>query len=439
MAFASSRSLRILLSAYACEPNVGSEMAKGWQVAMELARLGHEVTVLTCGSHHRAGIERWRAQGGRLPANLTFAWFDLQDWSGPGYVGTRWLRLHYLRWQLAARREVRRLHAERHFDVVHHASWTVLRWPSFLGGIAPRTVFGPVGGGERTPWRLRRGFPLRAVAEEAVRDLLNLWARIDPLVHIGCSGMDAILVTDEATRRSVPGQHRDRAVIWPDIYSPDCAQVAGSRRPRAPGTPLRAIVVARLEYWKGVHFAIGALAILKAHGVVVELTVAGRGRHQGRFMALAQMLGVTAQITWVGQVPHQVMPSLLARHDVMLFPSLHDSAGQAIGEALAVGLPVICLDRGGPAAVIDDSCGFRVPTRARWAAQVEQDIAEHLAGLAADADLLRRLGEGAIAKSSKLSFQSSVGALIERFYAARPLPHPPVLALDDAPPSPAAS
>ena len=50
--------MRILVSAYACEPDAGSELGKGWNIALELARQGHDVTVLTCGSHHRLAIER---------------------------------------------------------------------------------------------------------------------------------------------------------------------------------------------------------------------------------------------------------------------------------------------------------------------------------------------------------------------------------------------
>src|ERR1700686_5022098 len=49
-------SLRILLSAYACEPGKGSEPGVGWHWAVEMARLGHRVTVLTR-QNNRAGIE----------------------------------------------------------------------------------------------------------------------------------------------------------------------------------------------------------------------------------------------------------------------------------------------------------------------------------------------------------------------------------------------
>ena len=44
--------------------------------------------------------------------------------------------------------------------------------------------------------------------------------------------------------------------------------------------------------------------------------------------------------------------------DVFIFPSLHEEGGWAVGEAMAIGLPVVCLDRGGPPVIV----GRGVPT-----------------------------------------------------------------------------
>jgi len=38
----------------------------------------------------------------------------------------------------------------------------------------------------------------------------------------------------------------------------------------------------------------------------------------------------------------------MRRADVFVFPSLHDEGGYVVAEALAEGLPVVCLARGGP-------------------------------------------------------------------------------------------
>src|SRR6185437_13826474 len=73
-----SRRMRVLLSAFACEPHKGSEPEVGWQWAMQMARF-HDVTVLTQ-SKNRAGIESaLKSLGGKRP-EPHFIYFDLPKW-----------------------------------------------------------------------------------------------------------------------------------------------------------------------------------------------------------------------------------------------------------------------------------------------------------------------------------------------------------------------
>jgi len=68
--------MKILLSAYACEPWKGSEPGVGWHWALELARQGHEVTVLTR-ANNREPIEV--ALKSHVPKGLQFFYYDLPD------------------------------------------------------------------------------------------------------------------------------------------------------------------------------------------------------------------------------------------------------------------------------------------------------------------------------------------------------------------------
>jgi glycosyltransferase involved in cell wall biosynthesis len=81
------------------------------------------------------------------------------------------------------------------------------------------------------------------------------------------------------------------------------------------------------------------------------------------------------------------------RHDTFLFPSLHDSSGNVVLEALSCGLPVICLDAGGPAVLVDPSCGFKV--RPGEPSQVVEDLARALHALASRPALAEAMGEAA--------------------------------------------
>jgi glycosyltransferase involved in cell wall biosynthesis len=409
--------MRILASAYACEPGAGSELGKGWNLVCEMARQGHDVTVLTCGSHHRAAIERYRREHG-LPVRLRFVWHDIPGWPGPGYANARRIRRHYYVWQMTARKLVAKLHAETPFDVIHHLTWTVLRWPSCLGGLGPRFIFGPVGGGQSTPWPLRRGFPLRGWKFELKRDVANLLSRFDPMVLRCLAQADAILVTDEATRRHVPAWWRGKTFVTGDVYAPS---VTSEHRPPAEGNgPELAILFAgRLEYWKGAQLALGAVARLRRHVPRLAFTIAGSGPDEDYLRAVAARLGVDDIVRFAGNVPHDRMSRLYASHDVFLFPSLHDSAANVIGEALAHALPVVCLDLGGSGTAVDDSCGRAVAAEGRSPSAVERDLARAVLHICADADRLAAFREGARLRAAQCSYERRAAERIARFYPAR--------------------
>lgn len=90
--------VRVLLSAYACEPGKGSEPGVGWHWATELARLGHEVIVITR-SNNRALIEK-ALKDASIPG-LRFHYYDLPSWGRWWKRGPRGVRFYYWLWQAA--------------------------------------------------------------------------------------------------------------------------------------------------------------------------------------------------------------------------------------------------------------------------------------------------------------------------------------------------
>jgi glycosyltransferase involved in cell wall biosynthesis len=89
------------------------------------------------------------------------------------------------------------------------------------------------------------------------------------------------------------------------------------------------------------------------------------------------------------------MAEMYGSHDVVLFPSLHDSSGNVVLEALFHGLPVVCLDLGGPAVIATESCGRIVATAGRSESEVVTGLADALEELARSEPLLDELSRGA--------------------------------------------
>ena len=126
--------MKILLSAYACEPGKGSEPGVGWHWALELAGLGHETWVLTR-ANNRPPIEA--ALAGRPPpaSNPRFLYYDLPAWARWWKKGRRGIHLYYLLWQWGAYRLARKVHARARFHIVHHVTFVSMHQPSFMGNL----------------------------------------------------------------------------------------------------------------------------------------------------------------------------------------------------------------------------------------------------------------------------------------------------------------
>jgi len=128
----------------------------------------------------------------------------------------------------------------------------------------------------------------------------------------------------------------------------------------------------------------------------VTLTSAGAGEEIEICRAEAKRLGVADRVTFKGKVSRAEVEQLYASHDVFCFPSFREPAGGVLYEAMRHGLPVIAADRGGPASIIDASCGLRIPVTEPTRFAV--DISTALRRFAGAPALRTRLGDGARAK-----------------------------------------
>jgi len=406
-------SMRILVSAFACSPAIGSEPAVGWEWASRLSAR-HEVTVVTH-AYFRSAIEQ--ALAARPRPGLRFDYHEVP-----------WLRIHphralnsrlyYLLWQVSVVRRIAALAREREFDLFHHLTWGSFRLPSFVGLVGRPFVIGPVGGGERSPTRLRRSMPLGARAFELARDLLIASGRLDPVLRLALSRTDLILAKTHETLAALPASARQRALVAHEIGA--AAGPAGDVARTADADGFRILFAGRLVPAKGVHLALYAVARLAGTRERVSFHVAGDGPLRRSLERQVAALGIEQRVTFLGMLTRERLMAAYREMDCFLFPTLHDSSGNVVLEALAAGLPVVCLDLGGPKYFVDESCGAVVATLGRSEAAVAEALAEVLTRLAREPDERARLSAGALARAQALGWDNQISrayALIEQALA----------------------
>jgi len=401
------------MSVFSCGPNRGSEEGVGWNWALETARLGHEVIALTQ-TELCAEIEAEVASG-RLPPTLRFeffmpAWLDRLQSRGValGFEQLTWHLVHLL-WQILAYRHVRRHLAEWQPDLVHHVTFGGIRHPTLMGRLPIPMALGPLGGGERAPLALRSGFSWRGWLLDAVRDLHTWLIRFDPITRSACADAVAIYVKTAQSGRALPARHRDKIEVRLEIGT---RAVPNLERPEhRAGEPLKLLFAGRFLYWKGMHLGLEGFSRLLDRGIEARLTMLGRGPEEGAWRQLAAELEVDHAVDWQPWVEHSELGELYRRHHALLYPSLHDSSGNVVLESLSHGLPVVCLDLGGPAEMVDASCGRVIASAGRNATACAQAIADALEELALTEGLLQRLSVGARARADSRRWPAVVAGL----------------------------
>jgi len=121
----------------------------------------------------------------------------------------------------------------------------------------------------------------------------------------------------------------------------------GRVKPRGfPTGDPRIVFVGRLGWHKGVDVLIRALAELRRDGIGARLVVVGAGPEEEHLRALARDLGIGEALQWLGWVPHDEVPRVLADSDLLVLPSRRvpgwqEQFGHVLIEAMAAGLPVV--------------------------------------------------------------------------------------------------
>ncbi len=125
---------------------------------------------------------------------------------------------------------------------------------------------------------------------------------------------------------------------------------------------MRFLTIALLVEGKGIQYLLEAVARLIAHGASpFELVIGGDGPDRQRLEAIVRDRGLEDHCRFVGLLDRTQVRHWMRWCDAFILPSLHETFGIVLGEAMACGKPVITTRCGGPEYVVDNNCGVLVP------------------------------------------------------------------------------
>jgi glycosyltransferase involved in cell wall biosynthesis len=398
--------MKLLISAYACAPNLGSDHAVGWNWATEAHRLGHEIWALVSPAHRHSITTTCRQN--RDLAGIHWVFPEVPHWPLLEGIEPKWERTYNLLWQYKAVGHARELQRQVKFDAIHHLTWAGIRAPTFLGSLGAPLIIGPVGGGETSPQSLRDKLGTRGRILERIRDISNATITLNPVLRKGFRDAAVIFVSTSDTQKLFKGSFYNKAVVFSQLGLTESPSV----RRRQMSLPPKFLYAGRLLYWKGVHIALRAFAKLTSAGIDARFTIVGDGPERSRLEQEAASLA-PRRVEFIPRVPQLKLFELYDTHDLLLFPSLHDSGGFAVLEALSHGLPVVCLDLGGPNEIVTANSGVVVRTSGSGqnTEQLAISMAAAISQLLEAPEKMAELSTGAIARAREFLLSKRIPAL----------------------------
>jgi teichuronic acid biosynthesis glycosyltransferase TuaC len=145
---------------------------------------------------------------------------------------------------------------------------------------------------------------------------------------------------------------------------------------------------------------VGALIPRKGQALVIEALpalpdvvycLAGAGEEESRYRRLAEQLGVSNRVHFMGPVANADLPLLYRAADVVVMPSASEGLANAWVEALACGTPIVISDAGGAAELVTSPIAGRIAQRTPEA--ITEAVQAILANPPISSDVAATLGD----------------------------------------------
>jgi glycosyltransferase involved in cell wall biosynthesis len=355
--------MKILLSAIACHPDSGSEAKVGWDAAGAISEIPgvEECHVMTHGSHREAITF---AQNAGKAAKVHFHFFGEPLRYHPNRMLARlqsWLL--YRDWQMKSLARAMKLHQKYGFSLAHHITYASWRMPPKLWHLPIPFIFGPIGGGGTTPRAFRSMLGRSARTFEFLRDTSTKFSTMSPDLTLCCRYSAAVLAADAATADFLALNGASNVRQLCQVFFTD-RQTARFKRPAraedAGQTELNIFAGGNLEGRKGTPLSLRALTLLKKMEIPFSYTYGGLGPQLSAMKVLADELGIAQRVQFnEGFVGREYLQRLFTS-DVYLLPSIRESAGITMMEAMMAGCFPIVLAGTGAGDIVMRSGGTAI-------------------------------------------------------------------------------
>lgn len=390
-----NKRLKIFVSSYACEPNLGSEIGVGWHWVLEMSKY-FELWVLTRQSNKKH-IEDWLRENPQ-EHEIHWLYYDTPYWMRWWKKGLRGVRTYYVLWQKLTNSIVKRSMEENNIDIFHLLTYGNALWPISSYGQKKFFIWGPTGGVDNIPWNYAKHYDIKWKIIETVRRLMVKTLPFNYGFTQRCKNAKLIFCKSYSLYDNIPQKYRSKAMLFTDV-AVEPKNISNYKRQRSEDGIVDFLIVGRLDAWRGFDLAIEAISKAIKIKKNIRLQILGKGSDKDRLHKLVVKCHVEDYVKFLGQVSMDEYFQLMADCDVVLNPSLKEGAVTTAFDSMSFGKPLICVDTGGYTRYFDNSCAIVIPRGNR--SQIIDDLEQGILDLT---DKNKRMQLGNEAKRRSLTY-----------------------------------
>lgn len=403
--------ISILINAYACSPNMGSEPGMAWNWCINLAHYC-ELHIITEGEF-RDKIEATLPtlpQGKNIhiyynpvPEHVRKMCWNQGDWRFYKY---------YKEWQWKTYLMAKEICQKIHIDILHQLNMIGFREPGYLWKIPDIPfIWGPVDAKEGFPMAYLKGASLKTKLFMQLKNIITKWQlQHAKRVHMAARRASYVI---SASSNSQQAFKKYIQIESPLLNETGCYIQKHPIIDKSKKESLDILWVGKLDFRKQLGLALRSIA--KTQNPHIKLHIVGGGNSLP-YQALAKEIGIETQCKWYGSVSHKEVQKIMEESDVFFFTSVAEGTPHVVLEAIGNNLPVVCFDTCGQGDSVNEKVGIKISLSTPNQSII--DFAKKINYLYQNRFILQQLSEGCNKRQKELSWDNKALQMVELYNKA---------------------
>lgn len=378
--------MNYLISAYSVNPYKGSEDSIGWNWVLQYEKnykKGDRIILLTKKFNEkdtRRGLKEFNIQHVEL---IIVDVPDALNWFREKHSAFH--HMYYILWQHWAWLWVK--HSGIRFDVIHHVTMNDYRIPSELyKAKGAKVIWGPMRGAQVTPKPLKVYEKNQLVA--SFREFVNKSCSWNPFYKKALRSYYKIYCINNETQKQISCIVGKDVPLMPELALRDEYKNLPIRKGK--NDILKIVFVGRLIGKKGIAFLVDALSLMPTD-MDWELLIFGDGDDRALIEKQIADSGIGKKVKLMGNRPLNQIAEAYQQADVFVLPSLRETSGNVLLEAMAYAVPIVAFDTSFCRLLKEVDCGVFINTE-QALDNIKEDYCKAIVTLGQDKELAKQMG-----------------------------------------------